>query len=88
MVWPVGHGIVCGMAWRDMPWYEERHSIAYFKARGVADVSWRSCSHLPDPFTSRGPFTWRHHIVYGMAWWTSHGKWYGLARYVMVCGKA
>ena len=66
MVWPGGHGIVYGMAWRDMPWYVERHSIAYFKAlpwaivpftRGVADVSWRSCSHVPDPFTNRGPFT-------------------------------
>ena len=58
--------MVNGMAWRGMSWYVERHSITYFKAlpwaivpftRGVADVSWRSCSHVPDPFTSRGPFT-------------------------------
>ena len=27
------------------------------RGHGVADVSWRSCSHVPDPFTSRGPFT-------------------------------
>ena len=40
------------------------------------------------PFTRRAPVHSWHHIVYGMAWWTSHGKWYGLARYVMVCGKA
>ena len=46
-----------------MSWYVEKHSITCFKAlpwaivpftRGVADVSWRSCSHVPDPFTSRG----------------------------------
>ena len=55
-----------GMARRGMSWYVEMHSIACFKAlpwaivpftRGVADVIWRSCSHVPDLFTSRGPFT-------------------------------
>ena len=54
------------MAWRGMSWYVESYSITCFKAlswaivpftRGVADVSWRSCSHVPDPFTSRVPFT-------------------------------
>ena len=65
--------MVYGMAWRGMSWYVERHSISCFKAlpwakvpftRGVADVSWRSCSHVPDPFTSRGPFTcmFRSHV--------------------------
>ena len=58
--------MVYGMAWRSKSWYVERHSIPCFKAlpwaivpftRGVADVSWRSCSHGPDQFTSRGPFT-------------------------------
>ena len=27
-------------------------------------------------------------MVFGMAWWTSHGIWYGLGVFVMVCGKA
>ena len=66
MVWPGGHRMVYGMAWRGTSWHVERHSITCFKAlpwaivpftREVADVSWRSCSHIPDPFTSRGPFT-------------------------------
>ena len=29
-----------------------------------------------------------HHMVYGLACRTAHGIRYGLARYVMVCGKA
>ena len=58
--------MVYGMTWRNMSWYLEGHSITCFKAlpwviipftRGVADVSWRSCSHVSDPFTSRVPFT-------------------------------
>ena len=61
--------MVYGMAWQGMTWYVERHSITCFKAlswaivpftRGVADVSWRSCSHVLDPFTSRGHFTRVH----------------------------
>ena len=73
MARPGGHSIVYGMAWRGMSWCAERRSITYFKAlpwaivtyrRGVVDVSWRSCSHLRDPFTSRGPFTciFRSHV--------------------------
>ena len=67
--------MVHGMAWRGMTWYVERDSITYFKAlpwaivpftrgHGVADVSWRSFSHVPDPFTSSGPFTctFRSHV--------------------------
>ena len=66
--------MVYGMARRGMSWYVERHSITCFKALpwaivpftcGVADVSWKSCSHIPDPFTStRGPFTlmFRSHV--------------------------
>ena len=67
--------MVYGMAWRGMSWYVERHSITCFKAlpwavvpftrgHGVADVSWRSCSPVPDPFTSREPFTciFRSHV--------------------------
>ena len=67
MVWLGGHRMVYGMAWRGMSRYVEKHSITLcFKAlpwaivlfkRGVADVSWRSCSHVLDRFTSRGPFT-------------------------------
>ena len=66
MVWPSGHRMVYGMAWRGMSWYVARHSITCFKAlswvivpftRGVGAVSWRSCTYVPDPFTSRGPFT-------------------------------
>ena len=58
--------MVYDLAWQGMSWYVERQSITCFKAlpwaiipfaRGVADVSWRSCSHVPDPFTSRGLFT-------------------------------
>ena len=67
---PGGHRMVYAMAWRGMSWYVERHSITCFKAlpwaivpftRGVADVSWRSCSHVPEPFTSRRPFTRMFH---------------------------
>ena len=48
MVWPGGHRMVYGMAWRGMPWYVEMYSITCFKTlpwaivpftRGVADVS-------------------------------------------------
>ena len=64
-----------GMARRGMSWYVEMHSIACVKAlpwaivpftRGVADVIWRSCSHVPDLFTSRGPFTsiFRSHVQF------------------------
>ena len=58
--------MVYGMACRGMSWYVERQSITCFKAlpwdivpftHGVADISWRSCSQVPDPFTSKGPFT-------------------------------
>ena len=58
--------MVYGMALRGRSWYVERHSITCFKAlqwaivpftRGVADVSWKSGSHVPDLFTSRGSFT-------------------------------
>ena len=73
MVWPGGHHMVYGMAWRGMSWYVESYKITCIKAspwdivlltRGVADVNWRSCSHVPDPFTSRGPFTYmfRSHV--------------------------
>ena len=62
MVWPGGHRMIYGLAWRGMPWYVERHSITCFKAlpwtivpftrgHGVADVSWRSYYHIPDPIT-------------------------------------
>ena len=55
--------MVYGMAWRVLSWYVERHSITCFKAltwaivpftHGVADVSWRSCSHVPDPSQVEG----------------------------------
>ena len=66
MVWPGGHRTVYGMAWRGMAWYVIRHSITCLKAWpwdivpftcGVADVSWRSCSHVRDSFTRRRLFT-------------------------------
>ena len=49
MVWPCGHRmrITCFKA---LPW-----TIVPFTRR-VADVCWRSCSHVSDPFTIRGPF--------------------------------
>ena len=70
MLWPGRHCMVYGiMAWLGIAWYVERHSITCFKAllwaivpftHGVADVNWRSCSHLPDLLrsygTSYGPF--------------------------------
>ena len=58
--------MVYGMAWRGMSWYVESYRITCIKAlpwaivpfaRGVANVHLRSCSHVPDPFTSKGPFT-------------------------------
>ena len=71
MVWPGGHHMVYGMAWRSMSWFVESYRIICIKAlswaivpftRGVAVV--RSCSHVPDPFTSRRPFTcmFRSHV--------------------------
>ena len=52
MIWPGGHHVVYGMAWRGMSWYVESYRITCIKAlswaivpftRGVADVKWRSC---------------------------------------------
>ena len=65
--------MVYAMAWRGMSWNVESCRIKCIKAlpraivpftRGEADVNWRSCSHVPDPFTSRGPFTcmFRSHV--------------------------
>ena len=73
MVRPGGHRMVYRMVWRGMSWYVKRHIITCFKAlprnivsftRGVDDVSWRSCSYVPDPFTNRRPFTcmFRSHV--------------------------
>ena len=64
MVWPdeVCHGmwkgIVIVICFKALSW-----AIVPF-TRGVADDSWRFCSHVPDPFTSRGPFTcmFRSHV--------------------------
>ena len=59
ILWPGGHHMVFGMAWRSMSWYVESYRITCIKAlpcaiipftRGVADVNWRSCSHVPDAF--------------------------------------
>ena len=67
MLWPGGHRMVYGIAWRGMSWYGERHSVTALPwaivpfTRGVADVSWRSCSHVPDPLTSIGPFACMFH---------------------------
>ena len=70
MAWRSWHGICNGMAGITWPgkvcgkalYFPEYYmlyplpwTIVLF-TRGVADVSWRSCSHVPDPFTSRGPF--------------------------------
>ena len=65
--------MVYGTTWRGMSWYVESYRITWIKAlpwaivpftRGVADVNWRSYSHISDPFTSRGPFTcmFRSHV--------------------------
>ena len=65
--------MVYGMAWRGMSWYVESYGITCTKAlpwavvpftRGVADVNWRSCSHVPDPFKITRPFTcmFRSHV--------------------------
>ena len=74
MVWPGGHGIVYDKAWRGMAWYVEMlMRISCFMALpwamvpftcGEADVSWRSCSHVQDPFTSRVTVTcmFRSHV--------------------------
>ena len=56
MVWSSGHDMVYGMAWRVIPWLmvwpsRKWHGIRY----GLG--SWRSCSHVQDPFTSRWTVT-------------------------------
>ena len=71
LAWQASHGILYGLA--SMSWYVESHRITSIKAlpwvivpftHGVADVNWRSCSHVPDPFKSKGPFTcmFRSHV--------------------------
>ena len=52
MVWPSGHRIVYGMAWRGMSWYVERHSITCFKALPWAIVPF-TCGW---PVSVGGPF--------------------------------
>ena len=76
-LWPGEHHMVYGMAWRTSHGYMVWPGEVYVMSkgilhvlrhcpftRGVADVSWRSCSHVPDPFTSRGTFTsmFRSHV--------------------------
>ena len=74
IVWPGGHGMVYNNAWRGIAWYMGLLMlISCFMAlhwavvpfiRRVADVSWRSCSQVQDPFTSRGTVTcmFRSHV--------------------------
>ena len=64
MLWPGGHHMVNGMTWRGMSWYVENYRITCIKALPWAIVHWRVCPHIPDPFTSRGPFTcmFRSHV--------------------------
>ena len=73
MVWPCGHGMVYGMACRGWHgiWYGlARYCMVYDIAGGhdmvygEADVSWRSCSHIQDPFTSKVTITYifRSHV--------------------------
>ena len=62
-VWHCGHGMVW-WTWNAI-WYGLAGIPLYMIfTRGVADVSWRSCSHVPYPFTSRGPLTcmFRSHV--------------------------
>ena len=77
MVWPGGQGMVYGMAWLArhdiwyglavMAWYMVwPGGVCYSMLKDIVKrhVSWRSCSHVPDPFTSKGPFTcmFRSHV--------------------------
>ena len=67
IVWPGGHDMVYDKAWRGMAWYLEMLMwISCFMALpwaivpftcGETDVSWRSCSHVQNPLTSRGSVT-------------------------------
>ena len=74
IVWPGGHGMVYNKAWRGMAWYVGMlmwnscfmalpWAMIPFTCR-EADVSWRSCLHVQDPFTSRGTVTcmFRSHV--------------------------
>ena len=64
IVWPGKQGMVYDKVWRGMAWYVQMPWAMVPFTCGEADVIWRSCSHVQDPFTSKVTVTciFRSHV--------------------------